>query len=278
MCIRISEYFAPFTFVYSNTSQRCQSILQLLDCRVGSKQKTLTIIKNIYAVAFDSMSNLKQDLDEYLLLQSDQKKNFNVKLPQIKVPGLAQIFSRTSEQPEANSWLKDTQDSCCPKLVNDDELTNSLAIHKCHFSSQSRLQRIVGFVACLGMGCLCMTLSTLYIPVLMLKPKFALLFTLGSLFFILSFCFLIGFQAFFKQMFSRPRLVTSISYSACLTSTLYFALVAKSTAFTVLFAVGQIITLLFMLLGMVPGGATGLKFFGQLFKSSVSSSSSALPV
>lgn len=65
------------------------------------------------------MSNLKQDLDEYLLLQSDQKKNFNVKLPQIKVPGLAQIFSRTSEPPEANSWLKDTQDSCCPKLVGD---------------------------------------------------------------------------------------------------------------------------------------------------------------
>ncbi|KAM8717049.1 hypothetical protein ACLKA7_003855 [Drosophila subpalustris] len=203
------------------------------------------------------MSNLKQDLDEYLLLQSDQKKNFNVKLPQIKVPGLSQI-SRTSDPPEANSWLKDTQDSCCPKL--------------------SRLQRIVGFVACLGMGCLCMTLSTLYIPVLMLKPKFALLFTLGSLFFIISFCFLVGFQAFFKQMFSKPRLLTSISYSACLTLTLYFALVAKSTAFTVLFAVAQIITLLFMLLGMVPGGATGLKFFGQLFKSSVSSSSSALPV
>ncbi|EDW03969.1 protein transport protein SFT2 [Drosophila grimshawi] len=204
------------------------------------------------------MSNLKQDLDEYLLLQSDQKKNFNVKLPQIKVPGLTNIFSRNADQPEANSWLKDTQDSCCPKL--------------------SRLQRIVGFVACLGMGCLCMTLSTLYIPVLMLKPKFALLFTLGSLFFILSFCFLVGFQAFVKQMFSKPRLITSISYSACLTLTLYFALVAKSTALTVLFAVAQIITLLFMLLGMVPGGATGLKFFGQLFKSSVSSSSTVLPV
>lgn len=66
------------------------------------------------------MSNLKQDLDEYLLLQSDQKKNFNVKLPQLKVPGLSQIFSRTSEPPEANSWLKDTQDSCCPKLVKRD--------------------------------------------------------------------------------------------------------------------------------------------------------------
>ncbi|XP_043662275.1 protein transport protein SFT2 [Drosophila teissieri] len=199
------------------------------------------------------MSNLKSDLDEYLLLQSDQKKpSFNVKLPQLKVP----FFS--SSDPEANSFLKDT-DSCFPKL--------------------SRLQRIVGFVACLGMGALCMTLSTFYIPVLILKArKFALLYTLGSLFFILSFCFLSGFGSFLKQMFSKPRLLTSLSYSSCLILTLYCALVAKSTAFTVLFAVAQIIALLFMVLGTVPGGATGLKFFGQLFKSTVSASSSVLPV
>ncbi|KAH8241819.1 vesicle transport protein SFT2C [Drosophila bipectinata] len=203
------------------------------------------------------MSSLKSDLDEYLLLQSDQKKSFNVKLPQLKVPSLG-LFSKNTE-PEANSWLKDTQDSCCPKL--------------------SRLQRIVGFVACLGMGGLCISLSTLYIPVLILKArKFALLYTLGSLFFILSFCFLSGFGAFLRQMFSKPRLLTSISYSSCLLLTLYCALVAKSTAFTVLFAVAQIIALLFMVLGMVPGGATGLKFFGQLFKTSVSASTSALPV
>ncbi|KAH8372520.1 vesicle transport protein SFT2C [Drosophila serrata] len=204
------------------------------------------------------MSSLKSDLDEYLLLQSDQKKSFNVKLPQLKVPSLG-FFSKGAEPEVQNSWLKDTQDSCCPKL--------------------SRLQRIVGFVACLGMGGLCMTLSTLYIPVLILKArKFALLYTLGSLFFILSFCFLSGFGAFLRQMFSKQRLLTSLSYSFCLLLTLYCALVAKSTAFTVLFAVAQIIALLFMILGMVPGGATGLKFFGQLFKTSVSASGSALPV
>lgn len=62
------------------------------------------------------MANLKDDLDQYLLLQSDQKKKFNVKVPQIKVPEFGKIFSRNTE-PEANSWLKDTQDSCYPKLV-----------------------------------------------------------------------------------------------------------------------------------------------------------------
>nr|ABV82283.1 IP19804p [Drosophila melanogaster]ACD81715.1 IP19904p [Drosophila melanogaster] len=124
-----------------------------------------------------------------------------------------------------------------------------------------------------------MTLSTFYIPFLILKArKFALLYTLGSLFFILSFCFLSGFGSFLKQMFSKPRLLTSLSYSSCLILTLYCALVAKSTAFTVLFAVAQIIALLFMVLGTVPGGATGLKFFGQLFKNTVSASTSVLPV
>lgn len=63
------------------------------------------------------MANLKDDLDQYLLLQSDQKKKFNVKVPQLKVPEFGNIFSRNTE-PEANSWLKETQDSCCPKLVS----------------------------------------------------------------------------------------------------------------------------------------------------------------
>lgn len=61
------------------------------------------------------MANLKDDLDQYLLLQSEQKKKF--KVPQLKVPDkFGKIFRNT--EPEANSWLKDTQDSCCPKLVS----------------------------------------------------------------------------------------------------------------------------------------------------------------
>lgn len=34
------------------------------------------------------MANLKSDLDQYLLLQSDQKKNFkmDLKMPSIKLP------------------------------------------------------------------------------------------------------------------------------------------------------------------------------------------------
>ncbi|XP_058820783.1 vesicle transport protein SFT2C [Topomyia yanbarensis] len=200
------------------------------------------------------MADLKKDLDEYLLLQSDQKKSFKLempKMPSIPTPGLVGKLFGKNQEPEANSWLKDTQDSCCPKL--------------------SRIQRIVGFVTCMGLGVFCMTVSTFYIPLLILKArKFALLYTLGSIFFIMSFAFLSGFGAMFRQLFSRDRLALSISYSCCLVATLYFAMIEQSTAFTVLFAVAQIISLLWMILGAVPGGMTGVKFFGQMFRSSVS--------
>uniref|UniRef100_A0A1A9UYA8 Vesicle transport protein n=1 Tax=Glossina austeni TaxID=7395 RepID=A0A1A9UYA8_GLOAU len=201
------------------------------------------------------MANLKDDLDKYLLLQSDQKKKFSVKVPQLE---LGKLFSRNNE-PEANSWLKDTQDSCCPQL--------------------SRLQRIVGFVACLGMGTFCMTISLFYVPVLLLKTrKFALLYTLGSFFFILSFCFLSGFLAFFKTLCNRDRFLVSITYFGSLITTLYCALWIQSTALTVLFALAQMIALAFMVVSTIPGGASGVKLFGSLFKSSVTTGSSALPV
>uniref|UniRef100_A0A182Y5T2 Uncharacterized protein n=1 Tax=Anopheles stephensi TaxID=30069 RepID=A0A182Y5T2_ANOST len=201
------------------------------------------------------MADLKRDLDEYLLLQENQKKNFKIempKMPSLPTPDLVgKLFGRNQE-PEANSWLKDTQDTCCPKL--------------------SRIQRIVGFVTCMGLGIFCMIVSTFYIPVLILKArKFALLYTLGSVFFIMSFSFLSGFGAMFRQMFSRERVAMSISYTCCLTATLYFAMVAQSTALTVLFAVAQIITLLWMILAAIPGGMSGVKFFGSMFRSSVSS-------
>lgn len=63
--------------------------------------------------------NLKDDLDEYLLLQSDQKKNFkiDIKMPSLKVPEIKNIFGKSTE-PEANSWLQDQRDSWCPKLVS----------------------------------------------------------------------------------------------------------------------------------------------------------------
>jgi hypothetical protein len=109
------------------------------------------------------------------------------------------------------------------------------------------------------MGTLCFSLSLMYVPVLLFKArKFALLFTLGSLFFVLSFFFLWGPLAYLKHMFSRERLLLTVLYGGTLIATLYCALHLQSTPFTLLCAVGQIVSLLWTVIANIPGGTSGL--------------------
>lgn len=80
---------------------------------------------------------------------------------------------------------------------------------------------------------------------------------------------------FFRQFFSKARLALSGTYAGSLVSTLYFAMFMQNTVLTILFAVIQTVTLFMMIVAEVPGGATGLRFFTQLFRRSVSTT---LPV
>lgn len=135
----------------------------------------------------------------------------------------------------------------------------------------SRTQRFLGFGVCLFFGILCFILSFIYIPLLLLQArKFALLFTLGSLFFILSFSFLYGPWAHLKSMFSKERALTTSIYGITLIATLYCALHLQSTPWTIVCAVLQVMALFWMMMGSIPGGSTGARFFGSMFKSSVS--------
>ncbi|XP_037958711.1 protein transport protein sft2 [Teleopsis dalmanni] len=206
------------------------------------------------------MADLKRDLDEYLLLQSDTKKSTSnrINLPQIRVPDVTKLFSNSSPKTENNTRLESIKNYLCPEL--------------------SRLQRIIGFLACIGIGTICLVSSIFYIPVLILKArKFALLYTMASFFFILSLCFLLGFGVFLQQTFSKGRVLISGFYTACLCGALYFALFNQITLLTVLFAILQTLTLLYLIVDTIPGAGKSIKFFGQIFKSSISASN-VLPV
>lgn len=61
------------------------------------------------------MVDLKKDLDEYLLLQSDQKKNFKIQMPTIPKPSLPKWFKK--EEPTEEGWFQETKKDCCPSLV-----------------------------------------------------------------------------------------------------------------------------------------------------------------
>lgn len=69
---------------------------------------------------FLTMANIKDDLDQYLLLRQDQKKTsfkIDMKMPTLNVSDVKNLFGKSESAPEANGWLQDTRDSCCPKMV-----------------------------------------------------------------------------------------------------------------------------------------------------------------
>ncbi|XP_026498340.1 uncharacterized protein LOC113402338 [Vanessa tameamea] len=196
------------------------------------------------------MANLKSDLDQYLL-KNESRRSYKISLP-FSTPS---FFSRSNdESPTSTSstgtWFENVQKE---------------------YFTLTRTQRFLGFGICLFLGILCFTLSFFYIPLLLLQArKFALLFSLGSLFFIMSFSFLYGPWAHVKSLFSKERALTTSLYGFTLIATLYCALHLQSTPLTVIFAVAQVLALMWMMLGSIPGGSSGMRFFGSMFKSSVS--------
>ncbi|XP_034936078.1 vesicle transport protein SFT2C [Chelonus insularis] len=200
------------------------------------------------------MADLNKELNEYLLNNKTEKQHKLPALPTITVlkPSLEKWFKKSSEpKSEESRWTESAQ-SCFPTLT--------------------RLQRLTGFVLCILMGILCFCLSAIYVPVLLLKArKFGLLYSLGSLFILLSFTFLWGPLNYFKSLFTPERRCFTISYLLTLGGTLYCALHLQSTPLTIFCGVLQIITLLYFLVSHIPGGTTGLMYFGKLFKSPVSS-------
>lgn len=132
--------------------------------------------------------------------------------------------------------------------------------------SLTKKQRVLGFIGCLLMGTFCISLASLYTPFLVLKArKFALLYTFGSLFIIASFSLLWGPVNHIKHLLSAERLPFTCAYFGTMFATLYFSLYVHSTVLTVLFAVFQVLALVWFVVSYVPGGQTGLKFFSKVF-------------
>lgn len=130
----------------------------------------------------------------------------------------------------------------------------------------SRKQRILGFVLCLIGGVVCFGMASLYLPVLLLKArKFALLFSLGSLFVISSFSFLWGFVEHVKHLFAKERFLFTSVYFTTLFLTIYFALGLRSTMLTIVSSVFQVLALMWYIISYLPGGQKGLSLFSKLF-------------
>lgn len=124
----------------------------------------------------------------------------------------------------------------------------------------SRTERLLLFVCFILGSVACFTICIFLFPVLAVKPrKFGLLWSMGSLLFVLAFGIFMGPIAYVKHLTSRERLPFSIFFFATCILTIYFAAFRKSTILTVPCAVLELIALVYYGISYFPFGSTGIK-------------------
>jgi hypothetical protein len=125
----------------------------------------------------------------------------------------------------------------------------------------TKKQRIVGFLGCIMMGVFCFSFAAALLPVLVVSSrKFALLFTLGSLFFIASFGLLKGPVIHAKSLMKKEKLPFTGAYVGSLVLTLYTACVLQSQFLTIFSSGIQLAALVYFFMSYIPGGVTGVTF------------------
>ncbi|XP_068197283.1 vesicle transport protein SFT2C [Antennarius striatus] len=131
----------------------------------------------------------------------------------------------------------------------------------------SRRQRLVAFGGCVFLSALCFGLSALYAPLLLLYArKFALLWSLGSLFAIAAVAVLRGPSRLISSLPTSPGAAV---YLCTLGGTLYAALSLHSTVLTALGAALQVAVIVGYVVSLLPGGSAGIRFMGGMAASAI---------
>lgn len=134
----------------------------------------------------------------------------------------------------------------------------------------SRSDRFKGFVVMLVLSGFFFSLGAAFLPVVLLFPaKFAISFSLGSLFFMTAFALMQGPWEWAKQVCSMERIPFTISYFGSIFGTLYACMIMKSYLLVVTFSCIQLAALAWYGMTYIPGGRTGLKYLWKAIRSFV---------
>ncbi|PSN59706.1 SFT2-domain-containing protein [Corynespora cassiicola Philippines] len=114
------------------------------------------------------------------------------------------------------------------------------------------LASAVMFAVCIGL---------MFTPVFIVRPrKFAVLWSMGSLLFLLAWAVLMGPVQYVQHLISGPRLPFSAAYLGSLALTLYFSIGLQSTFLTLIAVIVQLVALVSFSVSYAPMGSTGLRF------------------
>ncbi|SCW00115.1 LAFE_0B09780g1_1 [Lachancea fermentati] len=192
----------------------------------------------------EQVSNLRDSLNRWNESRSQHSQGFN--------EGAKTLFSSWADSLNARAQdvyqrLPMTQQD----LAQDQEPS---------WFALSRTERLMLFV-CFILGSVgCFTLCVFLFPVLAVKPrKFGLLWSMGSLLFVLGFGVLQGPVAYIKHLTSRERLPFSLFFFTTCFLTIYFAAIKKSAILTIPCAVLQLIAVIYYGVSYFPFGGSGLR-------------------
>lgn len=126
----------------------------------------------------------------------------------------------------------------------------------------TRVERVIGFLCCLSASILCFVISFTLFPVLALKPrKFGLLWSMGSLLFVVSFGILQGPVNYCKHLLGRDRIVFTAVFFGSVLFTMYTATILKSALLTIFSCIIEIFAVLYYTVSYFPFGAGALTWF-----------------
>ncbi|KAK0365588.1 Protein transport protein sft2 [Friedmanniomyces endolithicus] len=129
------------------------------------------------------------------------------------------------------------------------------------FFALSRWDRLLLFgglnLAAVALFIVCFTL----LPILSLRPrKFAILWSMASALFLVSWAVMMGPMVYARHLISAERLPFTATYFGSIGLTLYFALGLQSTLLTLISSIVQTVALVWYLVSYFPMGSTGLRF------------------
>ncbi|OQD77955.1 hypothetical protein PENDEC_c002G03657 [Penicillium decumbens] len=135
----------------------------------------------------------------------------------------------------------------------------------------SRWDRMLIFGACNLGAAVCFLICFFLFPVLSLKPrKFAVLWSVGSVLFLLSWAVLMGPWSYVKHLISGSRLPFTAAYFGSIALTLYFAIGLQNLFLTLISSICQLVALVWYLVSYFPMGSTGLQYVGRFGANRVS--------
>ncbi len=136
----------------------------------------------------------------------------------------------------------------------------------------SRWDRILVFAICFAGSISCYLITFFLFPVLALKPrKFAILWSLGSILFLVSFAAMQGPVAFAHHLVTGKRIMFTISFLSSIILTLVFALVVKSTILSIFAAIIQLVAAIWYTVSYFPMGTESLRFASSIASNQVNS-------